>query len=327
MKFHSHLKAPESVDNTTNYFTNVPGDVDFSRVDNFLLIELNKSINSIIQGLAFVNSSSAEENFQLSNNDKASIKKGIEKCVQILHDDCINYYVHSSKEIFLQNAYKVIQGFIEHVKVAEQATITDAVSRNEKQIYSDIKNSELVKTWDLFDLFLKNQISKEQLLNDENLLEGFDGTKLDFSMFVLNEDGFIDWDASKVQWQKTSKSLITAENYLKIIEEPTCIIKDVNNLTADDDDELLISEGKVQLVCKISLAEFVKPMRSRCGHIFDDSSLRNAFGNSNYMSTRQSASGQCLEGACHANLRYPNDFKVDDNMLFRVACNKISTKK
>ncbi|SGZ38078.1 uncharacterized protein HGUI_00278 [Hanseniaspora guilliermondii] len=321
MKFHSSLQECSHVPTTNEMFTGISRDINFNDVDDFLYKELQQAIKPIIHGMTVLNSTSNEPDFHLSSSEKASIRNGIEKCLKILYDDCCAYYKHSSKEIFLQNANKVIQGFIEHTKLVIEPQPSDDFNKTEKQVYAKIKQCELIKTWDLFDLFLSDKISKDALTESEDTLDGFDDSKLDFSMFVLNDDGFIDWELSKEKWLQSSKTLITIENYLKIINEPTCIVKDVDNLAVDDDD-ILISEGKIQLVCKVSLAEFVKPMKSRCGHTFDDNSISAAFD-----TTSQRAQNQCLEGACNAKLVYPRDFKLDEEMVFRVACNKISQKK
>lgn len=324
MKFHSALKESISVPTSNELFSEVPGDINFTSIDNLLYNQLVQAINTILQGLEFVNKSSTDVDFQLSNNEKASIRNGIDKCLKILYEDCYNYYKHSAKEIFLQNANKAIQGFIQHTKLDMEPQASNDLNKNEKEIYAEIKQSELIKTWDLLNLFLANNISKDLLLKDEDILEGFDGTKLDFGMFVLDENQYIDWNRSQELWLKSSKTLITIENYLKIIDEPSCIIKDIDTVDnpEGDDDDLLISEGKIQLVCKVSLSEFVKPMKSRCGHTFDDNSIRSAF---NYSSAR--VSRQCLEDACSVKLTYPTDFKLDETMIFRVACSRINNKK
>ena len=321
MKFHSSLKESLPVPTSNEIFTGITGDININTVDDFLYKELTQAIKPIFHGMTILNTTSGDPDFHLSASEKASFRNGIEKCLKILYDDCCAYYTHASKEIFLQNANKVIQGFISHTKLDIEPQPSDDLNKTEKQVYAKIKQSELIKTWDLFDLFLASKVSKDLLIENNDILDGFDGTRLDFSMFVLNDDAFIDWELSKEKWLESSKTLITIENYLKIINEPTCIVKDTDNLTADDDD-ILISEGKIQLVCKVSLAEFVKPMKSRCGHTFDDNSIRAAFGYRN-----SAVQHQCLEGACSVKLEYPRDFKLDEEMVFRVACNKIAHKK
>ncbi|AEY96936.1 FAEL053Cp [Eremothecium gossypii FDAG1] len=99
--------------------------------------------------------------------------------------------------------------------------------------------------------------------------------------------------------------LFTALPY--IWNDPTAMVPD-QAASRQEDEELKISGGTIELTCPITCQPFVRPMISRkCGHVFDEVGLRRFL-------ERQTK--PCPQGACGHNLSM-KDFVPDLVMQFR----------
>ncbi|AGO12307.1 AaceriAEL053Cp [[Ashbya] aceris (nom. inval.)] len=92
-----------------------------------------------------------------------------------------------------------------------------------------------------------------------------------------------------------------------IWNDPTAIVPD-QAASRQEDEELKISGGTIELTCPITCQRFTRPMISRkCGHVFDEVGLRRFL-------ERQTK--PCPQGACGQNLSM-KDFVPDLVMQFR----------
>ena len=295
--------------------------------DNGLLAYVKDSLDPLREGVSLIHQSVVSSDVAFENRDKKLLKAGIKNCLDKILEECYAYYKEGIKEFFLKEAFNLIQGYIafEQNKIEasnneSNLSNTNVDERSVNEIYKHIKNTELIKTWDIFYKFLESEISKDELATYPGLLFGFDISKLDFSKFKFDNKNCIDWEYSKLHWK--SISITTVQNYLRILEDPVCLIKNLNSAyeeEEEDDDDLKIADGKVSLQCKITLQDFEKPMTSSCNHTFDDKALQ--------MKANETSRFKCLEGACTTNLTYPNDFTLDETMIFRLCCSKLTSKK
>ncbi|XBW37798.1 hypothetical protein QEN19_003375 [Hanseniaspora menglaensis] len=299
--------------------------ITLKSLDDQLLNYVKDALDPIEQSIGVLHQTAIESNMNLENKDRKLIKGGVKSCLEKNLEECFAFYKEGIKQLFLRDSFNLIQGFIS----SEQNKIINTNNHSESVIptddidinvaYNTIKTSELVTTWDLFEEFLENSVSKNEMIVHPNLLNDFDIEKLNMDYFVLDANTFIDWENSKKTWK--SKSLLLIQNYLKILEEPTSLIKNIESAydIEEEDEDLEIGDGKVSLQCKFTLQDYVKPMISSCKHTFDDKALK--------MKAEENRSFKCLEGACKANLTYPKSFKVDELMVFRMGCSKLVPKK
>ncbi|CCF59699.1 hypothetical protein KAFR_0H02900 [Kazachstania africana CBS 2517] len=92
-----------------------------------------------------------------------------------------------------------------------------------------------------------------------------------------------------------------------ILKDPTCIIPDEN----EDEDDLIINGGQIELICPITCKPFERPMIStKCGHVFDK------IGIENYLKGTRDGKRECPQAGCSHTLKM-SDFKDDEIMNLR----------
>lgn len=98
-----------------------------------------------------------------------------------------------------------------------------------------------------------------------------------------------------------------------IWEDPTAVVPDNLSELQEEQDEIKISGGSIELTCPITFQSFTLPMISRkCGHVFDKPALEQFL---------QDQTKTCPQGACSQNLNI-KDFVIDTTMQFRCLINE-----
>lgn len=100
-------------------------------------------------------------------------------------------------------------------------------------------------------------------------------------------------------------------NLLKILpqiwNDPTAVIRDEK--PSDDDDDIKIEGGTIDLECPITCKQFVTPMISKkCGHTFDKEGITSYLGGPHSRATKD-----CPQAGCSKSVSM-NDF-VEDNLM------------
>lgn len=96
----------------------------------------------------------------------------------------------------------------------------------------------------------------------------------------------------------------------QIWNDPTAVIQD--DSANDNEDELKIEGGTIELICPITVKQFEHPMISmKCGHTFDQSGISNYFG-----SGQTHTAKDCPQTGCGKKLSM-SDFKPDVIMQMR----------
>lgn len=95
--------------------------------------------------------------------------------------------------------------------------------------------------------------------------------------------------------------------------DPTGVMPDENN-----DEEVQIEGGKIELRCPITCQGFKRPMISKkCNHVFDSEGLENYF--------QGHTTRDCPQGGCSQKLSM-NDFEEDEIMSLRCEIEKVKKK-
>lgn len=326
MKFHSATSKATTAKTFFELWNNkIASTVTIEVIDNEVMKYAKDALEPIKESVTLIHESMVESKLTFENRDRKIMRGGIKNCLEKILEECYAFYKEALKEMFLRESFNLIQGYI----ASEQSKIGDSNDlpnntvdeRNINDVYKFVKNTELVATWNILYKFLEGDIAKDEFNRCPGLLDEFDTTKLNFSYFKFDTQNCIDWELSRETWK--SKSITMVQNYLKIVEDPTSLTKNVDSVydndDDDDDDDLKIADGSVSLQCKFTLQDYDRPMISKCGHTFDDKALK--------IKAQEQRTFKCLEGGCKTNLTYPSGFALDETMLFRMGCYKlISTK-
>lgn len=326
MKFHSNTSKAKTAKTFLELFNNrIASTVTIQVIDNEVMKYVKDSLEPIKESVNLIHESMVESKLTFENRDRKIMRGGIKNCLEKILEECYAFYKEALQEMFLRESFNLIQGYIS----SEQSKIGDSNDlpnnrvdeRNINDIYKSVKNTELVSTWNILHKFLEGDLSKDDLSQCPGLLKDFDTTKLSFINFKFDTQNCIDWNLSRETWK--SRSITMVQNYLKIVEDPTSLTKNVDSVydsyDAEEDDDLKIADGSVSLQCKFTLQDYERPMISKCGHTFDDKALK--------IKAQEQRTFKCLEGGCITNLTYPSGFALDETMLFRMGCNKLISAK
>ncbi|CAB4252764.1 similar to Saccharomyces cerevisiae YEL019C MMS21 SUMO ligase involved in chromosomal organization and DNA repair [Maudiozyma barnettii] len=101
----------------------------------------------------------------------------------------------------------------------------------------------------------------------------------------------------------------------QIWENPRCVLPDDN----DDEDDLMIDGGIIELTCPITCRMYEKPLISKkCSHVFDETGLKSYFSKENHR--------DCPQTGCSKQLTF-RDFIPDPVMALRCQIAKIQETK
>lgn len=135
---------------------------------------------------------------------------------------------------------------------------------------------------------------------------------------------FADLTQDEQQRENTyiSSTATTDDKILKAIpyiwKDPTCVIPDQQFSLTNDEDDLHIQGGKIELICPITCITFKNPMMSKkCEHVFDKDGIKNYF--------QGYPSRDCPQGGCSQNLTL-RDFIPDELMKLRCKIAQLKEK-
>lgn len=205
--------------------------------------------------------------------------------------------IMESVDAFLNTSTDIAELLKDHLKTAfttlmvqEQDILSHSGAlENAKRQYRDASESLpnlTVELWDKYasgevpDVPRLSQLFKEQSTDTQNLL--------------FNQQSY-------------AYGLI--EGIPRIMDDPTCVIPELDSRTYPTEDDLEIAGGRITLVCPITCRPYENPMVSKlCGHVFDQAGIES------YLEGHQER--DCPQDACNKVVKL-SSFKPDPVMKLR----------
>lgn len=199
--------------------------------------------------------------------------------------DTLDFILEDPDLLGLENSEKLLSEFtdvyqeIQHTE-AEMSAFNKIVNSN-KKLYKEKSDACEEVTFNNWDNYMKDNLEAPSIMS---IIENIDLSKVN----VKHKNDI--YNIISLLWN-----------------DPQCVLPSLN----DDDNDLIIEGGKIELVCPITVKQYVNPMISKkCSHTFDEEGLKGYF-------TVEDRPKECPQDGC-SQILSNSDFIPDPIMKLRI---------